>query len=244
MVHTESYPGTQAVRRAIALLKSFTDVQPELGLTELARRAGLNKTTAFRLMTALESEGMVMRNPATDAYRLGPQAIALGGHAQRANDLHFASRAELEALARETGETSTLEVLADGDVLVLVEAQGSHLLGTTQSIGSRWPAPLTSTGKAMLAHLPPERVAALDISERVRRALPAVRQQGYAIADGDLEEDFVAIGAPVRNHHGEVVAAISVGGPRSRFGEERISQLIGLVVAAAARISQRLGYEL
>src|SRR5438045_3142394 len=92
------YPGTQAVLRAITLLKAFTDDHPELTLSELARRVGLNKTPTFRLMTALESEGMVARNPSTEAYRLGPEIIVLGGHAQRSNDLLFASRPALEVL--------------------------------------------------------------------------------------------------------------------------------------------------
>src|SRR5262245_12218403 len=106
------YPGTQAVRRAVALLKAFTDEQPEWGLTELARALKLNKTTAYRLLTALEKEGFVARSPA-DAYRLGPEAIALGGRALRSNDLRSVSHAELEWLAQITKETATLEVFAD-----------------------------------------------------------------------------------------------------------------------------------
>jgi hypothetical protein len=76
---TESYPGTQAVARAIALLKAFSDAQPEWTLNELAHATGLNKTTAFRLLSALEAEHLVMRNPLSGAYRLGMELIALGG---------------------------------------------------------------------------------------------------------------------------------------------------------------------
>ena len=95
----ESYPGAQTVSRAVALLKAFTDAQPERGAAELARSVGLNKTTAYRLLKALEHEGMVARSPATDAFRLGPEVIALGARALRSNDLRSASRAELEALS-------------------------------------------------------------------------------------------------------------------------------------------------
>ncbi len=228
--------------RALALLKAFTGAQAELGLTELARRAGLNKTTVFRLMSALESEGMVMRNPATDGYRLGPQIIALGGHAQRANDLHFASHDELEALAQITGETATLEVLAGDEVLVLEEVAGSYVLGSSQSVGSRWPAILTSTGKVILAHLPADHAVPPNVPSSLKATFPAIRDQGYAIAAGDLEEDFIAIGAPIRNHEGLVAAAISIGGPSTRLDEARIAELTVLVMAAAERVSQRLGY--
>ena len=237
------YPGTQAVLRAIALLKALTGDDQELGISELARRAGLNKTTAYRLMTALESEGMVMRNPGTEAYRLGPQAIVLGGHAQRANGLIFASQPELEALVDETGEMVTLEVLADDRVLVLAEIAGRHLLGASQSVGTQWPAIKTSTGKVLLAHLQPEQQARLYIPDTLRAEFPTIRQQGHAIAVGELEEDFVAISAPVRNHLRQVVAAISAGGPSNRFTEQRISDVIELVKTAAARVSRKLGYD-
>ena len=155
------YPGTQAVLRAIALLKAFTDTQPDLSLSELAQAAHLKKPTAFRLLTALESAGMVVRSPNSDAYRLGPQIIVLGGKALRSNDLRSASHSELKRLARKTGETATLEILLDGEVLILDEVLGSHLVGTTPSIGTRWPAQLTSTGKVLLAHLPPQELAAI-----------------------------------------------------------------------------------
>src|SRR5574341_1438415 len=121
MPASEPYPGTQAVLRAVALLKSFTDSRPELGLTELARAAGLNKTTVYRMLTALESAGMIVKNHETDLYRLGPEIIALAGRALRSNPLYLASRPELEALARKTGETATLEVLVGAETLTLDE---------------------------------------------------------------------------------------------------------------------------
>ncbi|MFN3331171.1 MAG: helix-turn-helix domain-containing protein, partial [Caldilinea sp.] len=82
---TEIYPGTQSVARAIALLKAFSDAQPEWALNELAQATGLNKTTAFRLLAALEAERLVMRNPLSGGYRLGVELIAMGGTAMRSN---------------------------------------------------------------------------------------------------------------------------------------------------------------
>ncbi|MEK7310595.1 MAG: IclR family transcriptional regulator [Chloroflexota bacterium] len=255
MPSNEPYPGTQAVMRAVALLKAFTDAQPELGLTELARAAGLNKTTAFRMLTALESAGLIAKNHETDAYRLGPEAISLGGRAIRANHLHLASRPELEALAQKTGETATLEVLTGGETLILDEVLSHYFIGATPSIGTRWPAHATSTGKVMLADLPEDRLEVV-LSGRLakptantiasqpalRRELARVREQGYAVGDEELEMGFVAVGAPVRNHEGRVVAAISVGGPSVRLTSERIAELAPRVVQAAGRISKKMGY--
>lgn len=252
----EPYPGTQAVLRAIALLKAFTDEQPQLGLAELARMVGLNKTTAYRMLTALESQGLVARNPANDTYRLGPEVISLGGRALRANDLRSVSRAELEGLARATGEAATLETLVGLEVLVLDDVSGAHLIGATQYIGARWPAHATSTGKALLAFLsdadleavlsaPLAQVTAqtITVPEDLRQELAAVREQGYARAVEELEAGFSAIGAPVRNHDGQVVAALSLNGPSARLTPERLDEIAPLVVEAAGRVSEQLGYK-
>jgi IclR family transcriptional regulator, acetate operon repressor len=254
MTRSVPYPGTQTVRRAVSLLKVFTDDQPEWGLSDLAREAGLNKTTTYRLLMALESEGMVTRSAQSEAYRLGPAAITLGGRALRANGLRAAAHAELVALARVTEETATLEVLVEGQVLILDEVFGSHVLGNTQSLGTRWPAHATSTGKVLLANLPePQREACLKAglpgftphtrtsAGRLRAELDQVRVQGYATAVEELEAGFVAVGAPVRNVTRAVVAALSVGGPSVRLPAARLPEIAVQVMAAAGRVSGRLG---
>jgi DNA-binding IclR family transcriptional regulator len=252
----EPYPGTQAVLRAISLLKAFSDEQPQLGLAELARMVGLNKTTTYRLLTALESQGLIARNPGNDTYRLGPEVITLGGRALRASDLRSASRAELEGLAHTTGETATLEILVGSDVLVLDEVSGAHLVGATHYVGARWPAHATSTGKLLLAFLPEaEQEAALqrDLSqvteytltapEDLRREMAHIYQQGYATAIEELEAGFSAIAAPVHNHDGQVVATLSINGPSSRLTLERLEEVASIVVEAAERVSRQLGYK-
>lgn len=254
MTRSEPYPGTQTVRRAVALLKAFSDDQPEWGLSDLARAVGLNKTTTYRLLMALESEGMVTRGAQGEAYRLGPAAITLGGRALRASGLRAAAHAELVTLAQATNETATLEVLADGQVLILDEVFGSHVLGNTQSLGTRWPAHATSTGKVLLANLPEPQCEAIlraglpgftphtrTAARPFRAELEQVRNQGYAIAVEELEAGFVAVGAPVRDVTRTVVAALSVGGPSLRLPAERLPDIAAQVMAAAARVSGRLG---
>ena len=257
MTLRDAIPGTQTVARAVALLKAFSDDQPEMGLSELARAAGLNKTTAFRLLSALENEGLVSHNTPGGAYRLGPEAIALGARALRATDLRAAARPELEALARETGETADLEVLDGADVLVVEEVHGGFVLGSLLWVGTRWPAHATSTGKAILAFLPEaesnavlrgaRRLAAPTpetISDRdaLRAELARVRELGYATAIEELEANYAAVGAPVFDHEGRVAGAISLGGPLARLTPERILGLAMLVRSAAQRVSKRLGY--
>jgi DNA-binding IclR family transcriptional regulator len=251
----EAYPGTQAVLRALALLKAFTPDRPERGLADLARDVGLNKTTAYRLLAALESERMVERGKNGEAYRLGPELVALGGRAQGSNDLREAGRHVLAALAQETRETATLEVLVGAHTLILEEAMGSYVLGSMPSIGTRWPAHATSTGKAILAFLNEEERSralpgelpgltprTLATREALERDLARVRERGYALSQEELEPGFVAVGAPVHSSDGRPVAAISVGGPRVRMTLETVAVIARRLPSAAAQISERLGF--
>ncbi|MEO8294424.1 MAG: IclR family transcriptional regulator [Gemmatimonadota bacterium] len=250
--------GTQAVSRAFSILRAFGDATPEWGLADLSRELGLTRTTTLRLLSALEREGMVSRYGLGSGYRLGPGAIELGSLAQRSNSLHDAARDELEALARTTGETSSLEVLIGPDILILDEVQGRHKLSPAPVIGVRWPAHASSTGKVLLAAVkrgelaPPDaestggplvRLTPNTITSKTRLAieLDRVSTQGFAVANEELEAGYVAVGAPVRDHTGNVVAAISVGGPSPRFGAARIPALARDVCRSAERISRRLG---
>jgi DNA-binding IclR family transcriptional regulator len=250
------YPGTQAVLRAVSLLKAFSVEQPERGLAELSRAVRLNKTTAYRLLSALESEGLVERGSGGEGYRLGPELLAMGSRAQGAGALRAAARPELLGLAQETRETATLEVRLGRDTLILDEALGSYVVGSTPSIGTRWPAHATSTGKVMLAHLPEAALAdwlagplpaltprTLSDPAALRRELQRVRERGSATSLEELEAGFVAVGAPVRSATVEVVAALSVGGPRGRLSPERLAVLAKAVTARAGQLSRRLGFE-
>jgi IclR family acetate operon transcriptional repressor len=248
------YPGTQAVRRSVGLLKAFTAERPQRGLAELARAVGLNKTTAFRMLAALEAEGMVERTPAGDAYRLGPELLLLAGRAGGAHDLRTAARAELEALAHATRETATLEVLVGRETLILDEATGGHMVGARPSLGTSWPAHATSTGKVLLAYLDGDRRASVlrgpwpALTPRtvtgetaLARALARVREQGHAVAQEELEPGFVAVAAPVRDASGAVVAALSVGGPKARLTAAALRACTRRVTAAALKVSAKLG---
>lgn len=237
----------------MALLKVFSHERPEWGLSDLARATRLNKTTAYRLLTALEAEGLVARGPLSDGWRLGNEAIALGALALRSNDLMTAARPELEALVRETGETASLEVLVGDEIVILDGVEGPALVGASSEIGTRWPAHATSTGKVLMAAEGPRPTGrrgrrlrkltprTITDPDRLERELDRVRERGWASAVEELEAGYVAVGAPVLDHAGRALAAISVGGPAARLTGQRIPRLARSVVARARRISRRLG---
>ncbi|HQF70279.1 MAG TPA: IclR family transcriptional regulator [Promineifilum sp.] len=253
-IRQEPMSGTQAIRRAVAVLEAFGDDRPAWSVSELATAVGLNRTTVYRLLTALESVEYIDRD-AADTYRLGSGLIALGARAQRANPVRLRARPEPEALAAGTGETATLELLSGREVVILDEVPGEYVTSGSQHIGSRWPVYATSTGKAILAHLPPQELAralagpfppltahTLVDAERLRACLAEQRHAGYAVAAEELEVGFVAVGAALLDARGYPVAAISLGGTRARLTDERVPAIGGLVRAAAGRISRQLGY--
>lgn len=252
---TETYPGTQAVARAIALLKAFSDAQPEWNLTDLAQATGLNKTTAFRLLAALEAERLIMRNPLSGGYRLGVELIAIGGTAMRSNPLRATSRPVLVTLAEQCGEAATLELLVEDYVLVVDEVASSNPMGMTQDVGNRLPVHATATGKVLLAAQPAGRIDDLLAGplarltdqtivdpQRLRAELAQVRQDGFAVANGELEPGFVAVAAPVQDRERQVIAAISAGGPSLRLTPDRLPEVAAMVQMSARQISRQLGY--
>lgn len=252
-----SYSGTQAVTRAIQLLKLFDDDNPELDLITLTDLSGLNKSTTFRILSALESEGLIQKS--NSGYRLGAEAIVLGGRAMRSNNLRFVSREPLERLSQKTGETVTLEVLHLAEdktfySLVIDEVVGKHLVGISQYIGSRLPVHATSTGKVLLAYQSQRSLEALWTqeqkrytkqtlnAEKLKRQLKKIRSQGYATAKGELEQGLMTAAAPIFGSNTEVQAAISIVAPSIRIDEDKLDVLAQEAMTTAKQISKALGY--
>jgi len=242
--------GAQAALRAIRLLKLFTSEAPELQLAEISATAGLNKTTAHRLLQALHSEELLDRNPGTGAYRLGPGMMALGVQALSSNDLRLRARPFLKKLAAETGETATLEVPIDDTMLILDEVTSKHFVGASGNVGTRWPIHATSTGKALIAfeqhgtdrlamELSPFTSRTITEFDELEKQLGDIRRRGFAETVDELEDGFSGVGAVVRGGMGEVVGALSICGPSQRMSEGRRAQLGATLCTVAANLQPR-----
>ncbi len=237
-------PGAQAALRAVRLLKLFTPARPELLLGELAVRAGLNKSTAHRLLRALQSEGFIDRNQATGAYCLGAALMALGVQALSSNTLRVRARPFLQRLARESGETATLEIPVDDSMLILDEVAGDYVIGAAANVGTRWPIHATSSGKALIAFeddglrrlqdpLPSLTVKTVVSREQLESQLAGIRGKGYAETVDELEDGFSGIATVVRGGMGEVLGALSIGGPTQRLPASRRGRLAAALLEAA-----------
>lgn len=239
--------------RAVRLLRAIAASRDPLDLAALSERCDLTRSTAHRLLSALHSEGLVTRD-SNAAYRVGPLAMALGDRARASYDLLRTARPTLEALARDSGETATLEISDNGKMLIVDEVAGRHLMGSAPELGTSWALHATSSGKAVLAALEgPERAALLR--GRLRRftaatvtarteleaQLAGVSRDGFSLAVDELEQGFSAVSAAVRDAMMAPVAAISINAPTVRLqGKARI-RAGKLVRQAAADISRALG---
>ncbi len=245
-----------SVRNAARLLKEFSRGNRELGVTELSRRLGIGKSTAHRLLTTLAEERLLEQDPHTGAYRLGLAMYELGASVSLHTDLHVACIPVIDQLATATRETVQVAVL-DGREVVYVERRDSpQALRIFGRIGHRNDAYCTSTGKVLLAFLPPEQLeAVLDgwvLTPRtkytiktipaLRRELEIVRNRGWAENLNEVEIGVASVAAPVRNGLGEVVAAISVAGPLQRLSPDSLKRLARTTNEAGMAISRRLGY--
>jgi DNA-binding IclR family transcriptional regulator len=248
------YNGTQAIRRAVAVLKAFGPDPARLTAQQLSQRTGLNRSTVYRLLSALEAEGLVAAH-GDGRYRLGPELVVLGGRALRQMNVRAVALPWLRELAHETGETVDLEVLSGASVMIIEEIAADHLLNTSSNIGRTYPATCASTGKALLAWGPSDALEGVLRSElpgcgpgsirdgaALREELETVRTRGYATSYEELEAHLHAVGAPIFNHAGEAVAAVSVSGPAARLPREREPEIARLVMNACAAVSERLGY--
>lgn len=247
--------GNQAVRRAIAVLKAFSDDAPEMGVTEVSRKVNLHKSTVYRLLSAFEGEGLIAKSPETGKYRLGPELIVLGEQVLRHTDVHRVALPFLRDMADRTGETVDLEVLSGGNVVTIEEIAGKHVVAAAGAIGMPWAANATSTGKVLMAFQTPEKQRqilartlkkftprTITDSKVLSRDLIKIREQGYAVSYGELEDHLIAIGLPIRSRNGDAVAAVSISGPDTRLTPDKLAGLIRIGLETCSKISARLGY--
>jgi DNA-binding IclR family transcriptional regulator len=243
----------QSVDRAAAILEILAR-DGEAGVTEVARELGVHKSTASRLLAALDRRELVTQDTARGRFRLGVGIVRLAGAAARRLDLVQESRPVCRALAQEVGETVNIAILSGRDALYLDQVAGPAALSPHNWAGQRIPLHATSDGKVLLAYLPPAEIAehleplqrftdhTITTGSGLAAALAEVRQHGYATAVEELEAGLTAVAAPVRNAEGRVVASISASGPSFRIPVGRIPALAGSVRRAAAEISRRLGW--
>jgi DNA-binding IclR family transcriptional regulator len=254
-VDGSSAGGVQSVDRAISVLEILAR-SGDAGVSEVAAEIDVHKSTAFRLLGALESRGLVEQAGDRGKYRLGFGIVRLAGAVTGRLDVSRQGRPVLERLAEDFGETANLAVLQQHYAVNLDEVRGASAVTVQNWVGQLTPLHATSSGKVLLAHLSkPARtklVAAaglerltpntVTVRARLERELAEVRDRGFALAVEEYEVGLNAMAAPVRSGTGAVVAALSCSGPAYRLTEDRMRDQSPVLVAAADELSRRLGH--
>ena len=244
-----------SVANSIRLLGSFSGEEDELGITTLATRLRLAKSTVHRLATTLTSSRFLEQNSETGKYRLGLALFELGALVRRRMDVANEARPKLRELLEKTGETVQLGIVDHFSVLYVYEMESRRAIRMAAAVGARAPLHCTAVGKVLLASQPQDYVKqVLDLGltsytpktitrrERVLAMLAEVSTRDYATDDEESEIGLRAIASPVRNHTGAVIAAVGMAAPVQRMNKKAMQTCVPDVLATAQAISARLGY--
>lgn len=245
------------LRRGLLVLETLAGEGRPMSVAEIGKRIGLSRSSMFRLAYTLQHMGFLEEVPETKALRLGARVLGIGYAYLASQSLIEVARPELEALRDRTSVSSHLAILDRGEILYLSCVQTKSGFLSTMNVGTRLPAYATPMGWLLLADRTAAQIASLysertfvpmtdqtprtvgDLMQRIAAAAAA----GHAISHGAVEPGGSSIAAPVRDRAGRVVAAIDVSAPDSAFDLAQFeTRDVSEVVAAAGRISARLGY--
>jgi IclR family acetate operon transcriptional repressor len=247
----DSPPGrpVASVARALALLDELGAATDGLGVNELARRIGVNASTASRLLATLEAGGMVERATGGGPYRLGLRLVALADGVLARLDARELARPRLRELVAATGETATLSVPGSFEAVTVDFVAAESSVVSVARLGRPSVGHATAAGKVVLAFGPAApRTELTRFTERtivdpdaLAAEIDGVRTRGWAEAAGEREPDLNALAAPVFGRSGELAAVLGLQGPAARLTSARRAEVLPAVLEAAGALSAALG---
>jgi DNA-binding IclR family transcriptional regulator len=247
---SDSRASASVLLNGLRVLESFSIAEPLLGVTEIARKVDMHKSSVSRILATLEQASYVERDSESGRFRLGLGLIALAGPLLADLDVRRVAHPALEQLTRRTRETSALMVWNGHESVVVEQVSSPQQVKHTAAIGTRYDAADSASVQVFLAQLGIGEVDRLferrllidaDDAEGYRAILDQVRANGFAVNDGRTSLEEVGIAAPVTDHRGIVVAAVLLSAPRFRVPSTMLESLGESVAEAAREVSARLG---
>jgi IclR family acetate operon transcriptional repressor len=239
-----------SVGRALAILDALAQAPDGLGVNEVARRIGVNASTASRLLGTLERGRMVERATAGGPYRLGLRLIALADGVLARLDVRELARPQLRELVARTGETATLSVPGGSEAVTVDFVPGESSVVSVARLGRPSVGHATAAGKVVLAFgadgAPAGELTAFTDrtivdADALDDEIAAVRSRGWAQAEGEREPDLNALAAPVFGRTGELHAVLGLQGPAARLTPPRRAEVLPVLLDAATALSRALG---
>lgn len=252
----ENKAKTRSIDRALDIIETFTNRDPELTLVEISKRTGLALATAHRAIQTLIARGYIEQDPVNGKYRLGMEFVRVGGIVIQRMDLVKIATPFLRELSHKTEQHANLSIYDRGEALCLINVESFHSFRQGIQVGQRLPIYAGALSKVILAHLPIEKIKSIISDnlvsytprtiaqkEALLEELMSIRQKGYAESRGELALGAAALAAPVRNYENKVVAGIAVSGPEHFYSGKNMGFFLGELLYTAADISRELGYK-
>jgi len=244
------------VMKVLKILELLHGNPSGLQLKQIAKETAINKSTAYRFLAHLQSEGYLFRDDA-GAYVIGPKLSRMGSGTNFEESLRKMSRPILQKLWSATGETVNLAVLDGQHILYVDVIESSHTFRFASEVGAHRPLHCTALGKAIMAQLPEEDASELLASltldrqtprtlvqlPKIKKELAKTRIQGYALDDEEAVMGARCIAAPIFDANAKVIGGVSVSGPLTRITAEKVTIFAAMAKEAANSISRRLGYQ-
>ena len=243
---------------ALDVMDKMASSQEEFhSLSSLARQFNINRSRMFRIFKTLERRCFVDYDAKTESYRLGMKFLSISQNVRDRLSLRREAEQILKSLAAETGDCSYLIIASGNSAIVVDRYSGDNMLQLSAPIGSRLPLHTGAAPKLLLAFMPEDQrenfIDEMELpsftsntitdKDTLRKTLAEIRQQGYAADEQDFEVGAYAFGAPVFDHEGHIVAGMSITTPTARCSPKRRTELIGMVLASARKLSEKLGYQ-
>jgi DNA-binding IclR family transcriptional regulator len=246
----------QTLDRAFQILDCFSLEDYELGVREVSRMTNLSSSVCGRLMVAMKNWGVLSQNGITKAYTIGPKSLRWAEIYSANLDIRIVALPFINQLLLQSKETISLYILDDDERLCIERMESAQNVRIVARIGRRLPLYAGSAGKVLLAFLPsykqeeiirktefkPFTENTIIDPQILREDLKVIQNRGYAFSNGEWVADASGVAAPIFDHKGAVVAALTISGPSNRFTASVVQTHIKNVLTSAEQISLELGY--
>ena len=236
-----------SLARGLAVIRAFSDSRRSLTIAQISQKTGIPRAAVRRCLHTLKQLGYADSD--VNNFSLRPKILTLGYSYLSSTPLTVSAQPYLNNISRTLGESCSLAVLDDNEVLYVARSATSRVMSVALNTGSRLPAYCTSLGRAMLAHLPDDQLKAyfdkvklraltektVVSQKRLRDILAGVRESGYAVIDEELEVGLRSIAVPVRGASGNVLAALNVGAQAARVSRQQMEEEILPVLLRGAQ---------
>lgn len=246
----------KSAMKALQILEVMTNEPKDMRVKDLSEKLNMEQSAVYRFLTTLEYMGYVKQSEKNGKYSLTLKLFELGNNVMLSVDLHSQSLPILQELSKNLGETIHLTVLDNGEAVFINKLGPSPTLVTYSYIGKRSYAHCIAAGKVLLAYLSSEELEdvirkkglpqftdnTITSPEKLKRHLAGIRNQGVAYDFEEYEPGVNCVAAPIKNHIGQVVAAVSVSGSSNRLNKVNLEEITEKIKLSAQHISQKLGY--